>query len=220
RAFAAHSFLTCRPLRPRGVQTSYRPSSRCRHGLRQGNTGSTLPIPPQSVSRGRSFRGCTGSQLLRPVRLLASPDGSDRNTLPATGGFYVQAFDGAVTLTVAGYDYDIDWTPMSAGLPPAGMAASFAARSHRTWHADFPHHALRKLVHSFHLYEAPRVKRLFRDQTFLTSFRSRRSRERKSALMARTAPCLAAMRGQPPEPGGSRRKARGVDGESACQATM
>jgi hypothetical protein len=110
------------------------------------------PIPPQSVSRGRSFRGCTGSQLLRPVRLLASPDGSDRNTLPATGGFYVQAFDGAVTLTVAGYDYDIDWTPMSAGLPPAGMAASFAARSHRTWRADFPHHALRQLVHSFHCY--------------------------------------------------------------------
>jgi hypothetical protein len=72
----------------------------------------------------------------------------------------------------------------------------------------------------FRLYEAPRVKRLFRDQTFLTSFRSRGSRERKSALMARTAPCLAAMSGQPPEPGGSRRKARGVDGESACQATI
>jgi hypothetical protein len=72
----------------------------------------------------------------------------------------------------------------------------------------------------FRLYEAPRVKRLFRDQTFLTSFRSRGLRERKSALMARTAPCLAAMSGQPPEPGGSRRKARGVDGESACQATI
>jgi hypothetical protein len=108
RAFAAHCFLSCRPLRPRGVRTSYRPNSRCRHGLRHGNTGSTLPISPQSVSRGRSFRGCTGSQLLRPDRLLASPDGSDRNTLPATGGFYVQAFDGAVTLTVAGYNYDIE----------------------------------------------------------------------------------------------------------------
>ena len=46
---------------------------------------------------------------------------------PATGGFYVQAFDGAVTLPAAGYDYDIDWTPLSAGLAPAGMAASFAA---------------------------------------------------------------------------------------------
>ena len=38
--------------------------------------------------------------------------------LPATGGFYFQAFDGSVTLSAAGYDYDIDWTPMSAGLHP------------------------------------------------------------------------------------------------------
>jgi hypothetical protein len=77
---------------------------------------------------GYLFRGYAGSQLLRPARLLASPDGSDWCKRPATGGFYVQAFDGAVTLTVAGYNYDIDWTPMSAGLAPAGMAASFAAR--------------------------------------------------------------------------------------------
>jgi hypothetical protein len=47
--------------------------------------------------------------------------------LPATGDFYFQASDGLVTLPAAGYDYDIDWTPMSAGLAPAGMAASFAA---------------------------------------------------------------------------------------------
>ena len=42
-------------------------------------------------------------------------DGSDRSTIPATGGFYVQAFDGAVTLPVAGYDYDIDWTSYVGG---------------------------------------------------------------------------------------------------------
>jgi hypothetical protein len=54
RAFAAHSFLTCRPLRPRGVRTSYRPNSRCRHGLRHILTGSTLPKHPQSVPRGSS----------------------------------------------------------------------------------------------------------------------------------------------------------------------
>src|SRR6476646_4229913 len=34
----------------------------------------------------------------------------------------------------------------------------------------------------FRLYEAPRVKRLFRDQTFLTSFRSRGSRERQVCI--------------------------------------
>jgi hypothetical protein len=32
--------------------------------------------------------------------------------------------------------------------------------------------------------------------------------------------CLAALSGQPPKPAGSRREARGVDGESACRATM
>ena len=30
-------------------------------------------------------------------------------------------------LPVAGYDYSVDWTPMLAGLAPAGMAASLAA---------------------------------------------------------------------------------------------
>ena len=53
----------------------------------------------------------------------------------------------------------------------------------------------------------------FRDQHFFLLPVSRGSRERKSALMARGLLCLAALSGQPPEPGGSRRKARGVDGE-------
>ena len=70
------------------------------------------------------------------------------------------------------------------------------------------------------LYEAPRVKRLFRDQHFFLSV----SRELAQAQFCIDGhgglPCLAALSGQPPEPGGSRRKARGVDGESACRATM
>ena len=76
---------------------------------------------------GAHFRGFTGSQLLRPVRLLAPWTDQTGILPPATGGFYVQASDGSVALPAAGYDYDIDWTPMSAGLAPAGMAASFAA---------------------------------------------------------------------------------------------
>ena len=47
---------------------------------------------------------------------------------PINGSFYFQAFSGSVTLATAGYDYDIDWTPMSAGLAPARTAASLAAR--------------------------------------------------------------------------------------------
>src|SRR3954465_4198970 len=102
------------------------PVSRCRRGLRRDPSGSALPIIPQSVSRGACFRGFTGSHLLRPVRLLAPLDGSDQVS-PATGGFYIQASDGSVALPVAGYDYNSNWTPLLAGLSPAGMAASLAA---------------------------------------------------------------------------------------------
>ena len=62
--------------------------------------------------------------LLRPASLLAPLYGSDR--LPGQREYF-QAFDGSVALPVAGYDYSIDWTPMLAGLAPAGMAASLAA---------------------------------------------------------------------------------------------
>jgi hypothetical protein len=59
-----------------------------------------------------------------------SPPCPDRTgNAPALGDFYFQASDGSVTLPVAGYNYNSDWTPLLAGFSPAGMAASFAARS-------------------------------------------------------------------------------------------
>ena len=54
-------------------------------------------------------------------------DGSDWDTTQPPEAFTSRLSNGSVTLPVAGYDYDIDWTPMSAGLAPAGTAASFAA---------------------------------------------------------------------------------------------
>jgi hypothetical protein len=63
-----------------------------------------------------------------------------------------------------------------------------------------------------------RGSRSFREKHF---FKRLASRERSSALMANgRLICLAALSGQPPEPGGSRRKARGVDGGSARRATI
>ena len=57
-----------------------------------------------------------------------SPPWTDRTgTAQPSEGFYFQASDGSVTLPAAGYDYNIDWTPLLAGLAPAGMAASLAA---------------------------------------------------------------------------------------------
>jgi hypothetical protein len=39
---------------------------------------------------------------------------------------YIRAFDGSVTLPVAGYNGGGNWTIPPAGLPPAGSAASVA----------------------------------------------------------------------------------------------
>src|SRR4029453_9007794 len=55
------------------------------------------------------------------------PPCTDLTGLPANGGFYFQAFDRSVALPVAGYNNNSDWTPLLAGLSPAGMAASVAA---------------------------------------------------------------------------------------------
>src|SRR3954462_7159203 len=57
-----------------------------------------------------------------------SPPWTDLTEFPRPpGAFYIQASDGSVTLPVAGYDYNSNWTPLLAGLSPAGMAASLAA---------------------------------------------------------------------------------------------
>ena len=76
---------------------------------------------------GHIFRGfpihafATACQVARPpIRI--------RPIHSAPEGFYFQASNGSVALPVAGYDYNSDWTPLLAGLSPAGMAASLAAR--------------------------------------------------------------------------------------------
>src|SRR6266540_4581284 len=103
------------------------PELRCRHGLRRDLSSSALPILPQSVSRGARISGLPDSRnLLRPTKLLAPQYGSDRCTRPPRA-FYFQASNGSVALPVAGYDYNSVWTPLLAGLSPAGMAASLAA---------------------------------------------------------------------------------------------
>ena len=69
-----------------------------------------------------------------------SPPWTDRTKFPwPTGDFYIQASGGSVALPAAGYDYNSDWTPLLAGLSPAGMAASLAAPDRSGWRsAHFP----------------------------------------------------------------------------------
>jgi hypothetical protein len=75
-------------------------------------------------NRGHGFRGYAGSLLLRPVRLLAALYGSDRS--PGQRGLLHPGFR-RIGHPSTGYDYNSDWTPLLAGLSPAGMAASLAA---------------------------------------------------------------------------------------------
>jgi hypothetical protein len=68
---------------------------------------------PQSASRGARISGLPDLLPLRPARLFASLGGSDRVS-PANRDFYFQASDELVTLLIAGYHYDSNWT-ISAG---------------------------------------------------------------------------------------------------------
>ena len=65
--------------------------------LRRGVNGSALPM--------LAISGLIGSPLLRPAGLLAS----------LTGDFYFRAFNGLVTLPVAGYHYGGNWTISTGG---------------------------------------------------------------------------------------------------------
>ena len=95
-------------------------------GLRYGPKSFGTPNSPAiHFTRGTVF----AATLVRNCYGLSGcwPPCTDLTGLPANGGFYFQAFDGSVTLPVAGYDYNSVWNPLLAGLPPAGIAASLAA---------------------------------------------------------------------------------------------
>src|SRR5262249_38023299 len=104
----------------------FRPEHRRRHWPSSWTKELGTPNSPAiRFTRGTVFaatlvRNCYGLSGCRPPC-------TDLTGLPANGGFYFQAFDGSVTLSVAGYNYNSVWTPLLAGLPPAGMAASLAA---------------------------------------------------------------------------------------------
>jgi hypothetical protein len=67
---------------------------------------------------------------------VCSPPCTDPTSFLAVGDFYIQASGVSVTLPAAGYDYSSVWTPLLAGLSPAGMTASLAAQSHQVSWVD------------------------------------------------------------------------------------
>ena len=85
----------------------------------------TPDVPAIRFARGTVF----GATLVHNCYGLSGcwPPCTDLTGFPANGGFYFQAFSESVVLLAAGYDYNSNWTPLLAGLSPAGMAASLAA---------------------------------------------------------------------------------------------
>ena len=95
RAFAGHSVLTCRPLRPREARHRYASSLAMTTRSSPQAKGSTLPILPQSDSRGRSiswlhwFTTATACQVARlPGRIWLGYIPNHRRLLrPASAGW-------------------------------------------------------------------------------------------------------------------------------------
>jgi hypothetical protein len=81
------------------------------------SSGSALPILPQSVSRGARLSGLPDSRICYGLPSCSLPC-TDRTDTLGLESFYFQASNGSVALPVAGYDYNSDWTSLSAGLHP------------------------------------------------------------------------------------------------------
>src|SRR5215831_5524847 len=84
------------------------PEHRCRHWPSPWTKGLGTPNNPAiRFTRGTVF----AATLVRDCYGLSGcwPPCTDLTGLPANGGFYFQAFDGSVTLPVAGYNYNSVW---------------------------------------------------------------------------------------------------------------
>src|SRR5215475_13273476 len=117
-----------------GSSTSISSRQQCRHrpSPKEQRLG-TPKVPAIRFPRGEISR-LNSSHICYGLPVCSAPC-TDLTGLPANGAFYIQAFNGSVTLPVAGYDYNIDWTPMLVGLAPTRMAASLAAPELRK-HSD------------------------------------------------------------------------------------
>ena len=116
------TFLACRPLRPGSsdIDPSRTSTSTLAFAVDQRTRHSRLSRNP--FHAGHGFRGYADSQLLRPVRLLTPPC-TDQTVSQPTGAFISKLSTVRSPSPVAGYNYNSVWTPLLAGLAPAGTAA-------------------------------------------------------------------------------------------------
>ena len=127
RAFAARSFATCRPLRPRRARRCYSPSSFTDHsGLRQEGNGSALSIPPPSASGGKRISGLHWFTFATACCVASLLGGSDQVS-PAPETFTSGLPTRRSPFTLPDMTTVVSGHSPPTGLSPAGTAASIAA---------------------------------------------------------------------------------------------
>ena len=84
-------------------------------------------FPLQSASCGGRFRGFLVRSLAATGWVACLSGGPDRPCRRPPEAFTSELSVESVTLLAVGYNYSGIWVPPLAGLPPAGMVASFAA---------------------------------------------------------------------------------------------
>jgi hypothetical protein len=100
--------------------------NRCRRWPSLWTKGFGTPENPAiRFTRGTDF----GATLVRDCYGLLGcwPPYTDLTGLPANGGFTSSISTGRLSFPLLDMTYNSDWTPLLAGLSPAGMAASLAA---------------------------------------------------------------------------------------------
>ena len=113
--FHCHSFSTCRPLRLRGVQRLYTPSSfTANAGLRPFSTDSALPRFPQILSTWGTFRSFTTVRL-RYDLLIFHPPTDLTGFASSHRGFLKSGFQWFGSRSVAGYRYGDNWVISTGG---------------------------------------------------------------------------------------------------------
>ena len=84
-------------------------------------------LPLQSAPRGAPFRGFLVRSLAATGWVACLSGGPDQRCRQPPEAFTSELSVESVTLLAVGYNYSGIWVPPLAGLPPAGMVASFAA---------------------------------------------------------------------------------------------
>ena len=111
-----------------GVLDPTYPEIRCRHWPSPNDHRLGTPDTP-AIRSARAVDFVASLVRFRYSLPGCSPPCTDQTGTPSLGDFYFQAFNGSVSLPVAGYNYNSDWTPACNSHPLERQLASLHGHS-------------------------------------------------------------------------------------------